>query len=158
MVLQQDKVESRSTRVIDALQRRLGVKSRSELARYLGLSPSTLLRQEGNGELPYKQMIDLAEKNNWSMDEILHLKNAEITNQQLDLPVELIKKYVVMVVRISEKYLNSDEISKRNLGEKKLASLRIDLAKILIELAITTKGNEAAVDLACRSILTINSA
>jgi len=159
MILQKDKVDSvRSSRVLEELQKRLNVKSKSELARLLGLAPSTLLRQETNGELPYRQLIELAEINGWSMDELLCLKESGKSQSAECLTIELMIRYVAIVVRVSEKYLTSAEIKKRDLGDKKIASLRIELAKILMELAITTQGNEAAVDLACRSILTINSA
>jgi hypothetical protein len=139
--------------VLDKLQSRLEVKHRVELGRMLGVPQSTMSRLELKGELPLQQILDFAISKGWSLDELFGNGGGKETAD-----IDQLVKYTEMVVIISEKYLNSDEIKRRDLGDKKITSLRVELGKILMELAVTTKGNHAALDIACRSILTINSA
>lgn len=149
-----DKVTSVNPKVVlDKLQLRLDVKHRVDLGRLIGVPQSTMSRLELKGELPLQQILEFAVAKGWSLDEIFGIR---VNNDAID--INEIVKYTEMVINISEKYLNSTEVKKRELGDKKLASLRVELGKILMELAVTTKGNHAALDIACRSILTINSA
>lgn len=139
--------------VLDKMQNRLEVKHRADLGRMIGVPQSTMSRLELKGELPLQQILDFAIVKGWSLDELFGIGSSKETTDMTQL-----LKYTEMVISISEKYLNSNEVKRRDLGDKKIASLRVELGKILMELAVTTKGNHAALDIACRSILTINSA
>lgn len=165
MVATKDKVDNEwSVKVLDTLQHRLSANSRSDLARVLGMFPSTLHRQESNGELPYRQLISIVEEKGWSLDEILGLKGHETVSPQ---PVrasdekpntEFVLRCCKVVTKVIEQYVAHPDVRQRRLSEARLSELRIDLVEVLMRIALDTQCNEVLIDATCRSILTIKQA
>ncbi len=165
MVSARDKVDNEwSVKVLDILQNRLSATSRSDLARALGMFPSTLHRQESNGELPYRQLISIAEERGWSLDEILGIKGSEAVSPQPEhVPSEKLKTDFVLicskvVTTTIERYVIHPDVLQRGLSEPSLSELRINLVEVLMRIALDTQCNEVLIDATCRSILTIKQA
>jgi hypothetical protein len=160
--------------VLDKVSERIKVKSRTHLAKEIGVAQSTLHYNEAQNELPWRSLINYAAAKGWSIDELLGLKSgsSELSNTQADvraignsqnlseerLNTDFALKCCKLVVQTIERYLAHPDVQQRRLGEKRLSELRVDLVEILMRIALETQCNQVLIDSTCRSILTIKQA
>ncbi len=140
-----------ATEVLDKIQAKLCIKYRIDLGKHLGVSQSKLSRQEKVGELPLKEIIRFALTNGWSLDELFGntLENAKDGS----LNAQRIIYFTELVMGLIESYVGQNEIEVKMSRDNKRSKQRIEMAKALMELAMSTNGNEAALDLFCRGII-----
>lgn len=161
--IKDEKALFNASKVLDRVSDLINVKSRTHLAKEIGVAQSTLHRQETHNELPWRTVIELAKERGWSLDEILGLANnssktsSSPTNDEKP-HTEFVLKCSKTVVQIIERYLAHPDVQQRGLGEKRLIELRIDLVEILMRIALETQCNQVLIDSTCRSILTIKQA
>lgn len=160
--------------VLDKVSERIKVKSRTHLAKEIGVAQSTLHYNEAQNELPWRSLINYAVARGWSIDELLGLKSnsgdtdntyADVRTKesspnvsQEPINTEFTLKCCRVVVQTIERYLAHPDVQQRSLGEKRLIELRIDLVEILMRIALETQCNQVLIDSTCRSILTIKQA
>ncbi len=158
--IKDDRTLFNASKVLDRVSDLINVKSRTHLAKEIGVAQSTLHRQETHNELPWRTVIELAKERGWSLDEILDIANrpsrADSPSVKEEKPhTEFVLKCSKTVVQTIEKYLAHPDVQQRRLGEKRLSELRIDLVEILMRIALETQCNQVLIDSTCRSILTI---
>lgn len=156
--------------VLDKVSERIKVKSRTHLAKEIGVAQSTLHYNEAQNELPWRLLINYAAAKGWSIDELLGLKsenNFQSESRMSSSPKNVAEdrlntdfalKCCKLVVQTIERYLAHPDVQQRRLGEKRLSELRVDLVEILMRIALETQCNQVLIDSTCRSILTIKQA
>jgi hypothetical protein len=153
------KNEFQASKIIDGVQKRLGLPNRTALARYIGISPSTLLRQEENGDVPYRKFIKLAKDNNWSLDCIFFTSKEVISNKNikdeadLKIQVQLMNKHLAQAIHLSENVLLEHKDLLIVFEHQQLTELRVELTQAMIELALCADINEASLVIFCKSFL-----
>lgn len=151
-------------KVLDKVSERINVKSRTHLAKEIGVAQSTLHYNEAQNDLPWRMLVNYAVSKGWSIDELLDLKadqNATASSKSVGCEkpnTDFILKCSKVVTKIIEQYVVHPDVRQRRLSEARLSELRIDLVEVLMRIALDTQCNEVLIDATCRSILTIKQA
>ncbi len=161
--LKDDKTVFDASEVLNRVSDLINVKSRTHLAKEMGVAQSTLHRQETHNELPWRTVIELAKTRGWSLDEILGIsanptRAIQPAKSEEKSQTDFVLKCCKIVVQTIERYLAHPDVQQRRLGEKRLSELRVDLVEILMRIALETQCNQVLIDSTCRSILTIKQA
>ncbi len=161
--LKDDRTVFDASKVLDRVSDLINVKSRTHLAKEIGVAQSTLHRQETHNDLPWRSVVELAKKHGWSLDNILDISastsKASPTPQNYEKPNnDFILKCCKVVTKIIEQYVVHPDVRQRRLSDARLSELRIDLIEVLMRIALDTQCNEVLIDATCRSILTIKQA